>query len=39
VALDDSAPQGKAFRDLAAALVGEVRRAQDELATQEISIE
>jgi ATP-binding protein involved in chromosome partitioning len=39
VALDDSAPQGKAFRDVAAALVGEVRRAQDELATQEISIE
>jgi len=39
VALDESTPHGKAFRDAAAALVGEVGRAQDELAEQEVSIE
>jgi ATP-binding protein involved in chromosome partitioning len=39
VALDESTPHGKAFRDVAAALVGEVGRAQDELAEQEVTIE
>ena len=39
VALDESTPHGKAFRDAAAALVGEVGRAQNELAEQEVSIE